>query len=51
MLDHENIIEKTNATVIYKLKDYDLLGPEDFHSDRSLDKWRTDNWNRPWLSI
>ena len=40
----------TNATVIYKVKDYDLVGPADFHADRPMDKFRDGKYdNKPWL--
>ena len=50
MLVDEEVSEKTVSSVVYKIKDYDLVGPEDFHADRALDKNR-DEYGRPWLSI
>ena len=50
MLADEQVSEKTEAYVIYRLKDYDLVGPNDFHADRRFDKLR-DSYDHPWLSI
>ena len=50
MLKKEDKSEKTISSVVFKIKDYDLVGPEDFHADRSLDKNR-DGYGHPWLSI
>lgn len=36
------------SQVLFKIKDYDLVGPKDFHDDRSFDKSR-DEWDRPWF--
>ena len=32
------------------MKDYDVVGPEDFHLDRKFDQSR-DSWGRPWFLI
>jgi len=40
-LHHDKIVEKTNATIQFAIKDYDMVGPADFHQDRSLDKLRS----------
>ena len=38
--------------VTFAIKDYDLVGPEDFHKDRSLDKYRSGAYdNKPWLQV
>lgn len=51
-LDPQKGLQHNNATVIYKVKDYDLVGPVDFHSDRSIDKFRQGIYdNKPWLQI
>jgi len=50
MLVNEDVSEKTQSTVVYKIKDYDMVGPEEFHEDRPYDKNR-DKYGRPWLSI
>ena len=50
MLTPEQSDDYTISTVTYKVKDYDMLGPADFHEDRNLDEGR-DNWDRPWFSI
>jgi len=51
MLSNDNQVQKTNATVVFKIKDYDMVGPDDFHQDRSLDKLRTGTYDKPWLEI
>ena len=50
MLVNEQVNEKSESGVIFKLKDYDLVGPDDFHEDRRFDK-RRDAYDHPWLSI
>ena len=50
MLSDSNASEHTEAYVIYKLKDYDYVGPDDFHEDRRFDILR-DSVDSPWLSI
>lgn len=44
-------VEKTSSKVVYTIEDYDLVGPEDFHMDRSLDKLRNNIYNKPWLNV
>jgi len=41
MLENESVVEKTNATVFYRIKYYDMVGPSDFHKDRTLDLLRS----------
>ena len=50
MLVEDDEDELTVSSVVFKIKDYDMVGPEDFHADRSLDKLR-DDWGKPYLSI
>ena len=50
MLANDGDEDMTTSEVLFKLKDYDLVGPMDFHDDRLFDKGR-DGWGRPWLSI
>lgn len=50
MLTEEQVSEKTKSNVVYKVKDYDLVGPPDFHEDRRFDKLR-DSSDHPYLSI
>ena len=45
-----NDLERTISNVVFKIKDYDMVGPADFHADNELDKLR-DNWGMPWLSV
>lgn len=45
-----NDLEKTYSSVVIRIKDYDMVGPADFHSDNDIDPLR-DNWGMPWLSI
>ena len=35
---------------MFKIKDYDMVGPDDFHADNGLDP-RRDNLGLPWLSV
>lgn len=44
-------VEKTSSKVVYTIEDYDLVGPDDFHMDRSLDKLRNNIYNKPWLNV
>lgn len=44
-------LENTSSTVTYKIKDYDFVGPDDFHTDRSLDQLRNNLYNKPYLQI
>ena len=48
--EDEADLVKTNSRVVFKIKDYDMVGPDDFHVDNKLDKLR-DNWGLPWLSV
>ena len=50
LLSDSNASEHTESYVIYKLKDYDFVGPDDFHEDRRFDSHR-DSVDSPWLSI
>lgn len=50
-LHHDKIVEKINATIQFAIKDYDMVGPADFHQDRSLDKLRSGEYDKPWLEI
>lgn len=44
-------VENTSSRVVYTIEDYDLVGPDDFHMDRSLDKLRNNIYNKPWLNV
>mmetsp|Transcript_3438 Transcript_3438/g.4552 ORF Transcript_3438/g.4552 Transcript_3438/m.4552 type:complete len:199 (+) Transcript_3438:555-1151(+) len=51
-LDHNESGQEISANIVYKVKDYDLVGPNDFHADRPLDKFRSGIYNnKPWLQI
>ena len=43
-------LEHTVSSVVFKIKNYDLVGPADFHEDDKLDPLM-DNKGMPWLSV
>lgn len=49
-MSKESVHMSARSQVIYRIKDYDLLGPPDFHKDRLYDLLR-DEIDQPWLSI
>jgi len=44
----EETEELTVASVNFRIMDYDLMGPADFHEDRKFNKA---NWEKPWLKM
>ena len=42
--------EMPMSNVVFKIKDYDMVGPEEFHADNVNDKLR-DKFGKPYLSI
>ena len=42
--------EKPYSSVIFKVKDYDMVGPAEFHEDRDKDTNR-DAYGKPWFEI
>ena len=45
-----NDLEKTSSKVVFKIMNYDMVGPDDFHEDNALETLR-DNYGLPWLSV
>lgn len=51
MLSSDRIVEKTNATVIFRVKNYDMVGPADFHEHISLKDKQKEGYGKPWFEI
>lgn len=43
--------EEPAASVVFKIRDYDMVGPAEFHEDRSLDKLRNDKYDHPFFEL
>jgi len=51
MLDHAESGQKTNATIIYQIKDYDMVGPYEHHKGRTDCHEDGSCDTKPWLFI